>query len=110
MARFSGIVGFVESVETIPSIFEDKVTEVRCSGNFLDNTQRWEQNEGLNDDIDVTARLSVVVGPDLLDKFYLMRYVHLYGKRWEIKKSIQKRPRVIITVGGIYNGPTPIET
>lgn len=109
MARFSGIVGFVESVETAPSIFEDEVTEVKCSGNFLDNTQLWKQSEGLNDDVDITARISVVISPDLLDKFYLMRYVHMYGQRWEIKKSIQKRPRVIISVGGLYNGPTPRE-
>jgi hypothetical protein len=37
----------------------------------------------------------------------MMRYVEWMNARWKITSIDVKRPRVILTIGGVYNGPIP---
>ena len=36
-----------------------------------------------------------------------MRYVHWMGALWEVNSVEVLNPRLILTIGGVYNGPTP---
>ncbi len=36
-----------------------------------------------------------------------MKYVRWQGERWRITNIEIQRPRIVLTIGGIYNGPDP---
>ena len=43
MSKWCGKIGLVQTVETEPSIFEEKVTEHDCYGELLKNTRRSDR-------------------------------------------------------------------
>lgn len=107
MAKFSGMIGYVKSVETEPGVYEDMIEEHRHYGDILQNTRRWEEGERINDALTINNRISVVADKFMRDNMYAMRYLWLYGQRWTITKVDIAVPRMVLTLGGIYNGPTP---
>jgi hypothetical protein len=38
---------------------------------------------------------------------HTMKYITYEGVRWCISSIQVQRPRLIISLGGVYNGPTP---
>lgn len=107
MARFYGEIGYGESVETVPGVWEDVITEQAYRGDVLRNTRRLEKGEGLNSDITVSNSISIVADAYANEHFHAMRYVNWMGTRWIITTVEVQRPRLILQLGGVYNGPTP---
>ena len=111
--RFYGKVGFYEnSVESVPGVWTDAVTIRDYYGDVLSDNRYWNQPETLNSDLTIKNRLSILADSYAFDHFGAVRYVELYGQRWSISNVEIKRPRLIITLGGLYNGPigTPSST
>ena len=106
MARFSGLIGFIQdSVETGPGIWENRVVEKHYNGTFLAESQKWQSAEKLSDDIVLSMRISIVnTGGGI--QFDTIRYVKFQGAYWCVTKIELQHPRVILTIGGLYNGPT----
>lgn len=110
MARYSGKIGFAEQVKTGPGVWEDNViTERQYYGEVLRNTQSFLANENsINDNIDAPVRISVVSN-DLAYRIEKLRYVVFRGVRRSIESVDVERPRVILRLGEVYNGPGPTE-
>lgn len=105
MAKWRGVIGYAEMVETRPGIHEEKIVERSYSGNVLQNTRRLQSSGQANDDIEVTNRISIVANPFARQNFHSMRYVSFMGAKWKVSSVQVKYPRLILTVGGVYNGP-----
>lgn len=107
MSRFFGPIGFVESKETEPgsSIWEDVVTEKKYRGEITKNVKRWENSDYLNKDINVSNTISIVADPYVSNKLFSIRYIKWLGSYWEITSAEVQPPRIILTLGGVYNGP-----
>lgn len=109
MARFFGEVGYGESVET-PSdsgVFVDTVTEAQYYGDVFRDTRKLESGEGLNDDIAVGNSISIVADEYAIKHFFLIKYVRWMGVLWTVTTVEVKSPRLILSLGSVYNGPTP---
>lgn len=107
MAKFSGIIGYVVSVETTPGVWgEDVITELRYKGDVLRNTKRVESGEGLNDNININNLISIVANTYAYNNYFAIKYVKWMGAVWKVTNVEVQRPRLILTLGGIYNGPT----
>lgn len=107
MAKFYGKIGYAETSETAPGVWMDTVIERIYFGDELKNTRRWETGEGLNDDLTINNTISIVADPFAYQHFHTMRYVEWMGVYWKITNIEVQRPRLILTIGGVYNGPTP---
>lgn len=107
MAKFSGMIGYAVNSETSPGIYEDTIIERRHYGDVLSAASRWEQTEVLNDDLVISNRISVVADKFLRENLGAMKYALVNHQRWTIRKIEQKEPRFVLTLGGVYNGPTP---
>lgn len=103
MAKFFGKVGYAETVETAQSVWEDIITEEYYYGDILSNNRRWEDNQSVNDNTNVNNRISIVADEKALKSFHLMRYVEWMGVKWKITNIEVQRPRLILTIGGVYN-------
>lgn len=104
MAKFRGVVGYVNTTEVEPGVWESETIEKTYSGDVLRNTRRWEKSEHLNDDLNINNTVSIVADKFANENFYAMKYVKWAGVAWKITNVEIARPRFILTLGGVYNG------
>lgn len=102
MAKWFGVIGFAETVETVPGVWEEQITEHKYYGDLTRNTRRLQTTGQLNDDINVANELSIVADPFARDHFHSMRYAELMGAKWKITNVEVQYPRLLLTVGGLY--------
>ena len=109
MAKFYGPVGYApeESIETKPGVYEDIPTEIKYRGDVLRNTRRLDTGDKVNSDISVSNSISIVSDAYMNANFHRIRYVQWMGTRWIVSEVEVEHPRLILRLGGVYNGPTP---
>lgn len=110
MARFHGLIGYGETVETRPSIWELVINEKAYTGDVVKNISRNEKAENLNDDINVSNQISVVADPYAYENFHKIKYVDWMGTLWKVTSIEVDRPRLKLSIGGVYNGSKPTRT
>lgn len=107
MARFYGKIGYVgETVETSPGDWSAGVTERNYYGDVVRNTRRLGGGDKVNQDIVVTNQISVVADAYANAHYFAIRYVQWEGTFWTVTEVEVERPRLILTLGGVYNGET----
>ena len=104
MAKYYGAIGFATNIETSPGVWEDQVTERQYFGDLIRNTRRLQTADKLNDDIMITNQISIVGDPYIFDNIYAMRYATFGKARWKITSVDVQYPRLILEIGGLYNG------
>ena len=104
MAKYCGNIGFAETVETRPGVWEDKITEYVYYGDLTRNTRRLQSGSNLNDNINISNEISIVADPYATNNFHTMRYAVFMGTKWKISNVEVSYPRLILTLGGVYNG------
>lgn len=107
MARFSGLVGYGEPTETSEGVWEDVITEVKYRGDTTRNTLRREDGEAINSDITLNASVSIVADTYARGHIHAIKYVMVAGTRWTVSSVDVQSPRLLLRLGGVYNGPTP---
>lgn len=103
MAKWFGKIGYGESVETAPGVWDDVITEREYYGDVIKNNRRLQSSDKLNDDINVGNELSIIADPFANENFYSMRYAEFMGTRWKITNVDVQYPRLILSLGGVYN-------
>jgi len=105
MAKFYGKIGYIETVETSPGVWEEQITERNYYGDVIRNTRRLQTADKLNDDINISNEFSIVADPYAMNHFYSMKYIEFMGAKWKISNvDASTYPRLILSVGGLYNG------
>ena len=104
MAKFYGVIGYAETIEDTPGVWKDKIIERSYYGELVRNTRRLQSADKLNDDVNIANEISIVADPFANQNFHLMRYVEFMGTKWKITNVEIQYPRLILTVGGVYNG------
>lgn len=106
MAKYYGQLGYAETQETRPGIFKEVITERSYAGDVLRNARKLESGETINDNVVVNNSLSIVADPYAYQHFFAIRYVRWMGTLWKVTNVEVQSPRLILTIGGVYNGPT----
>lgn len=106
MAKFYGEIGYVMTKETRPGIWEKVVIEKKYSGELNRFIRRWQNGQKINDDVIINAQLSIIADSYLLENMHCIRYVRLNGAVWEVVSIEPQHPRLLLELGGIYNGET----
>ena len=106
MAKFYGVIGYAELKKTTPGVWQENITERQYSGNILKFGSRSREGQDLNQNLEIDNRLSIVADPFAYEYFHAMRYVVLTGVKWQISSVEVQRPRLILTLGGVYNEQT----
>jgi hypothetical protein len=107
MARFFGIVGYGESVETTPGVWVDDIVEYSYYGDVVRNSRELRQGQFLNDDLSVQNSISIVADAYANEHFFAIRYVEWAGTLWTVDSVDVIIPRLLLRLGKVYNGPTP---
>lgn len=106
MAKFYGAVGFAVDQETAVDVIEERPVERYCKGDLVKNNRRLDGSQQINDDVTVSNQISIVADPYALSHFFAIRYVKWQGVAWKVTNVDVQTPRLILTLGGVYNGQT----
>lgn len=103
MARYHGYVGYAIDVEAYPGVWEEQISEHEYFGDVLKNRINMQQGSVVNAKITISNSISIIADPFAFEHVYAMRYVTYLGKKWSILNVSIERPRLILTLGGLYN-------
>lgn len=104
MAKFYGKIGYASTVETKPGVYEEQIVERFYYGDLIRNIRRLQSADQVNDDINISNEISIVADPYATNNFHTMRYAVFMGTKWKISNVEVSYPRLILTLGGVYNG------
>ena len=104
MAKYYGVIGYAETVETAPGVYEEQITERKYYGELVRNTRRLQTSDQVNDNINIANEISIIADPFATQNFHAMRYIEFMGAKWKITNVEVRYPRLILTIGGLYNG------
>ena len=106
MAKWYGTIGYAETVEQPENsgIWVETITERSYYGDVIRNSRRLESAGQVNDNVVVSNQISIVADPFANQNFHAMRYAEFMGTKWKITNVEVQYPRLILTLGGIYNG------
>ena len=105
MAKYYGMIGFAETVEIEPGDYEEQITERECYGDEIIVTRKLQNTEGsTNQSPMISNKLSVVADPYAVGHIFAMRYATYQGAKWTISDVEVQHPRLILSLGGLYNG------
>jgi len=109
MTRCSGVIGYTLLSETEPGVWTDEPIEKKYYGDIVrDNRSMREDGRTaqtqVNDSININNNISVVSNSFMLNNMAFMNYISFMGSKWNITSVDIKPPRMILTIGGLYNG------
>lgn len=107
MPKFYGPVGYAaDPVETVPGVWSNGIVEHMHRGDIVRNSRKLEEGDKVNMDLSVGNSISIVADAYAREHFWAMRYVKWSGVLWVVSNVTVEHPRLILRLGGVYNGPT----
>lgn len=111
MAKFYGAVGFdvtgIEGFEVSHNykrgVHAEEYYEQFYSGDLMRDTRSLQTANKLNDDITISNQISIVADPFATENFHAIRYVKYMGAAWKVTSVEVQYPRLILSVGGVFN-------
>ena len=104
MAKCSGVIGYALAGETQPGVWTEGITEKKYYGDVVRDNRRVVDQGEINGSINISNNISVVSNKFMLENMAYMRYLTFNKSKWKISSVDIKPPRIIITLGGLYNG------
>lgn len=103
MAKWFGKIGFDDPEEVSPGVWSG----TKARQYYGDLTRNYgvihDSENGLNSTISLNNQISIVADPYAKTHIYSMRWVEFQGAKWKITNVEVSRPRLILTIGGLYN-------
>ena len=104
MSKYFGKIGFGVTEETRPGVHVLTITEGEYYGDIVRNSRRLEGGSKVNDDLNINMTLSIVADPFAFNNFHQLKYAEYMGAKWKATSVEPQFPRLVITLGGVYNG------
>ena len=103
MPKCSGVIGYALAGETQPGVWTEGITEKRYIGDIIKDNRRIVDQGEINGSINISNNISVISNRFMLDNMAYMRYLTFNNSKWKISSVEIKPPRIIITLGGLFN-------
>lgn len=107
MAKFYGSIGYARQEESKPGVWIDKIVERNYRGDVILDQRRWQSDEKVNDNLNIDNSISIIADEYAYSNIGNMKYIVWNNITWKIQSFSINRPRIVIQIGGIYNGERP---
>jgi hypothetical protein len=104
MSRFAGLVGYVTQEETSPGVWSPVNDSKMMRGDIIRQGLTSSDNGKVNGDISLNHRVSLMGDKYAFDNCYYIKWVEINSLKWEVTSVELQRPRIILTLGGLWNG------
>lgn len=108
MDRYYGEVGYRETYESEPGIWDERIIPKPYMGDVLKNYVRYttENTTTIKTPI-CNNSISIVADPFAFENFHNIVYATYMGTKWTVSNVSVQYPRLILALGGVYNGKEP---
>lgn len=106
MAKYCDIIGFCISEDQGNGIFKDRILEKRYKGEIIRQSANNVQNDNLNGDLILNARINILADPYTIRYIGTIKYAYYMNVCWKVTSFELQYPRILISLGGVYNGKT----
>lgn len=107
MAKYHGKIGFGEAAEVSPGVWEDVIVERSYFGDVVRDTLEVRKDDKVLSDLRTGNSFNIIADGYAENNFFAMKYLEWSGTLWTIRQvEVKSRPRLLIRIGGVYNGPT----
>ena len=106
MSKFYGAIGYAVSTEGNSGVWRDEIRRLNYYGDVIRDTRQYQTGDGLNDNLNISNQFSILAYPYAYENFHAMVYIEYMGTKWKISNVEVQYPRLILTVGGVYNEQT----
>ena len=103
MARFAGSVGYITQVESSPDVWTSDEVVRFMKGDVIRRSASTQNDDKVNSDISLNHRISLLGDAFAFDNYYNIKWVEVDGFKWEVSSVEIQRPRIIVSLGGVYN-------
>lgn len=102
--RWYGKVGVGETVEVKKGVWRPRIMEYYYRGDIIVYSRRMQnQSYSTNDDLQITAKLSILADEYLSVHCATIKYVEFMGALWKVDDISPEDHRLVLTLGGVYN-------
>ena len=104
--KWFGEIGYGIPVEMRPGVVVTNMQTQQYYGDVIKNSRGLTSNGKINDDLNVTNQISIIADHFSYTYFHAIRYVTWMGNKWKVSSVEVQMPRLILTLGGLYNEST----
>lgn len=104
MAKYAGSVGYVTDEETTLGVWSAAESIRQMQGDILRTASTFQGSDKVNSDIVLQHRISLVGDPFSFEHFYDIKWIEYTGIKWKVTMIEVVRPRIILTLGGVWRG------
>lgn len=101
--KFYGAIGFAKTETDTHGVTREVITERNYYGDLIKNYLRLTSTDKVNSDVTINNEISIISDPYAYENFHAIRYVQFMGSKWTVDSIDVQYPRLILTVGGVYN-------
>lgn len=105
MSKWFGKIGFSETVDIGNGVWKNSIVEKKYYGDITKNYTNYQlQSDKVIDNIDISNELSIISNHYANENYSAIKYAEVMGTKWRVKKVELRYPRLILILGGVYNG------
>lgn len=105
MAKTVVLVSYCMPKEIERGVWDDQVIQISYPADITRLNSRWSANtDSTNDNISLNSQISFVADAFANQHFVFIKHVNAYGAEWKVTNVEVQYPRIILTLGGVYNG------
>lgn len=102
--KFYGVVAYAITEEVIPGKWKEHIVEKQYRGDITRVSRRLQSADKVNDDIRINNEIRILADAFAYQNFQNIRYVVWMGTKWKVESVTVDRPRLVLEIGGEYNG------
>lgn len=102
--KFYGVVAYAITEEVIPGKWKEQIVEKQYRGDITRVSRRLQSADKVNDDIRINNEIRILADAFAYQNFQNIRYVVWMGTKWKVESVTVDRPRLVLEIGGEYNG------
>lgn len=104
---FHDKVGFLLYEKDIQTgICSEVPVEKSYYGTVLEHSRRWSSSEHHSDDLTLANQIKITANDYAFKHMSNIAYVRYMGGYWKVDSIRVQSPNIILSIGGVWNGPT----
>lgn len=104
--KYAGQIGFSVSSEVRPSVWQETIVTRSYKGDVNRVSRRLQSTDKVIDDVVISNEIEIFADAFAYENFQNIKYVTWMGTKWTVNTITVEHPRLILEIGGVYNGDT----